>query len=343
MTRAIQLAQMATKAVGTNPKVGAVLVYNHRIIGEGYHHKYGEGHAEVNCIHAVSPEDQDKISDATIYVTLEPCHHYGKTPPCVELIIKHNIKHVVLGTIDPNPKVGGQSIAKLTALGINVVVGVCEDACKSLIAPFVKMMNEKIPWITLKLAKSKYNYMAGHDGQVWLSGPASKLYVHRMRADMDGIMIGTNTALVDNPSLTTRLVDGDHPTRIVLDRHGKIPTTSKIFTDGIPTVIVGASKRSLQTNVSIIPMESSDEGHLKSIMRQLYSRGIYRLMVEGGPSLLKSIIKEDLWDAAVVINTPHELSEGILAPNINGYKIKTKLIGKDKIVVMTRISYNNIN
>jgi len=194
MKRALELAARGTKFVKSNPKVGAVLVYQNRILGEGYHQKYGEGHAEVNCIKSVKKVDHHLIEKSTIYITLEPCFHTGKTPPCVDLIIKNKIQNVVIGTLDPNPKAGGQSIEKLKSLNINVTVGILEKECKQIIQPFIKMMNKK-PWVILKFAKSKYNYMASDNGQVWLSSQSSKLLVHNMRANVDGIMIGTNSLL----------------------------------------------------------------------------------------------------------------------------------------------------
>ena len=323
MKRALELAARGTKFVKSNPKVGAVLVYQNRILGEGYHQKYGEGHAEVNCIKSVKKVDHHLIEKSTIYITLEPCFHTGKTPPCVDLIIKNKIQNVVIGTLDPNPKVGGQSIEKLKSLNINVTVGILEKECKQIIQPFIKMMNKK-PWVILKFAKSKYNYMASDNGQVWLSSQSSKLLVHNMRANVDGIMIGTNTAATDNPALTTRLVDGDNPIRIVLDREGKLDKSLTLFTDELTTIYVTSTKRDLPDNVNVLIHNFDAENHMDNLMGRIYELGIYRLMIEGGAALLKSVVKNNSWDEAVVISTRHELNEGKLAPNING-KLLSKI------------------
>ena len=330
MRRALRLAAQGTKAVKDNPKVGAVLVHDGRIIGEGFHEIHGQGHAEVNCINSVKNNDKHLISDATIYITLEPCFHEGKTPPCVDLIIKNKIKEVVIGAVDPNPKVSGKSISKLKSLGIKVTQGILEDECKALIQPFIRMMS-KYPWVQLKFAKSKHNYMASNEGQVWLSTPASKLLVHRMRDKVDGIMIGTNTALIDDPALTTRLIDGDSPVRIVLDSKGILPQDLKVLSDGNPTIYVTSVDRILPSNVTLLVHDFDQENHLQNLLAELYKLGIYRLMVEGGATLLKSFAKEKLWDEALVINTLHELNEGKKAPNLMGKLISQIDIDTDTI------------
>lgn len=331
MDRALQLAKKATKKIKTNPAVGAVLVYQDKVIGEGYHQVYGEAHAEVNCILSVLEKNKKLISESTIYVTLEPCHHTGKTPPCVDLIIKHNIQRVVIGTLDPNPKVGGQSIEKLKSKNIAVTVGICEEACQEIIKPFLKSLHHQLPWVILKLAKSKYNFMAPPSGEVWFSNHLTKIKTHQLRADVDGILIGTNTALIDNPSLTTRYIQGAHPTRIVLDRTGKLPLELNIFQDGHKTIYVTSKKRNLGTNVTEILIDFTNENHLINIFSELYKMGIYRLLIEGGPTLMKTIVQQNLWDEAIVISTEHPLSEGIKAPNINGKLVSTLHMNSDMI------------
>lgn len=337
MQRAIELAKLGTNSVKANPKVGSVLVHLDRIIGEGYHMKYGEGHAEINCLESVKKEDQHLIAESSIYVTLEPCHHQGKTPPCVDLIIKSNIKEVIIGVTDPNPKVGGQSIAKLKSIGVSVVEGICEEECLNLIRPFIKSMNQKLPWIHLKFAKSKYNCMASEEGQVWLSSPQSKLYVHRLRSYVDAIMIGTNTAKVDDPSLTTRLVDGDHPIRIVLDRQGELSSDLKVLSDGHPTIYVTSQARTLPEFVTVLIHNFEQENHLENLLLNLYDQNIYSVLVEGGPTLLKSFSKSNLWDEATVINTQHELDSGMKAPNLNGGLIKRIQCASDMIDNFRRV------
>ena len=331
MQRAIELAKLGTKAVKSNPKVGSVLVHKNRIIGEGYHMKYGESHAEVNCIESVRKEDQHLIAQSRIYVTLEPCHHQGKTPPCVDLIIKHNIKEVIIGITDPNPKVSGQSIAKLRSIGVSVVEGICKEECHNLIHPFIKLMNQKLPWIHLKFAKSKFNYMAAKEGQVWLSTPQSKLHVHTLRSDVDAIMIGTNTAKEDDPSLTTRLVDGDHPLRIVLDRKGELSSDLNVLSDGHPTIYVTDRVRTLPSFVKLLIHDFDHENHLEKLLSNLFNLKILSIIVEGGSTLLKSFNNFNLWDEATVIDTQHELNSGMKAPNLNGILVTRTYCDSDVI------------
>jgi len=322
MQRAIVLAKLGTKAVRSNPKVGSILVHKNRIIGEGYHKKYGDAHAEVNCIESVRKKDQHLIAQSRIYITLEPCYHRGKTPPCVDLIIKNNIKEVIIGITDPNPKVSGQSIAKLRFTGISVVEGICKEECHNLIRPFIKLMNQNSPWIHLKFAKSKFNYMAAKEGQVWLSTPQSKLYVHTLRSDVDAIMIGTNTAKIDDPSLTTRIVDGDHPIRIVLDRKGELSSDLNILSDGHPTIYVTSRERTLPSFVKLLIHDFDHENQLEKLLPKLFKLKIFSIIVEGGSTLLKSFSNFNLWDEATVIDTQHELNSGMKAPNLNGILVK---------------------
>ncbi len=336
MRRALALAALGSKKVKDNPKVGAVLVFDNRIIGEGYHIQHGEAHAEVNCLNSVNKKNKHLISDATLYVTLEPCFHEGKTPPCVDLIIKNKIKTIVLGATDPNPKVAGKSIQKLRHLGVHVIEGILEKECKELIQPFIKMMMDRSPWVQLKFAKSKFNYLASKNAQVWLSSEQSKLYTHRLRSDVDGIMIGTQTALIDDPALTTRLVEGENPVRIILDRQGKLPKHLKVFTDGLPTIYVTTKERSFPHAINVVLHDFEIEDSLKALLNKLYQNGIYRLMVEGGASLLQSFQKKELWDEAVVIHTANELNEGKKAPNLIGRLIQKIDIDADLVCILRK-------
>lgn len=336
MKRALALAALGTKKVKDNPKVGAVLVHNDNIIGEGYHMVYGQGHAEVNCINSVKETDINLIADSKIYITLEPCFHEGKTPPCVDLILKNKIREVIIGTTDPNPKVGGKSIEKLKSHGIKVTVGILEEECKKMIRPFVKMMLQKMPWVLLKFAKSRHNYLATENSQIWLSTPHSKLYAHHLRTNIDGILIGTNTALIDNPSLTTRLVEGEHPIRIVLDRTGKLPNHLTLFTDLLPTIYVTSQERILPDNVKVIIHNFEQDESLSNLLKTLYQNNIYKLMVEGGGELLSSIHKDKLWDEAIVIHTNHYLNKGKKAPNLEGKLTKKIELDEDIIHLIER-------
>ncbi len=336
MQRAIQLAQLSTKDIRSNPSVGAVLVFDNKIIGEGYHQKYGEGHAEVNCIKSVSSINKKHLSKSTLYVTLEPCSHYGKTPPCAELIIAHQIPRVVIGIVDPNPKVAGKGIEILRSQGIDVNIGVCSPKCQNLILPFLKMLNYQRPWILLKFAKSKYNYMASPDQQVWLSQHHTRIHTHRQRADVDAILIGTGTTITDNPKLNTRYIDGDDPMRIVLDRTGKIASETQMLSDGLPTIYVTESERILDKQIIQIKLDFSEENHLITLLKILYDMGYCRILVEGGPTLLKSFVNQNLWDEAMIINTDHPLNEGLKAPHLSGTKFKEYEISGDSIEYILR-------
>lgn len=336
MLRAIELAQRAGKDVQSNPLVGAVLVYQDRIIGEGYHQVYGQAHAEVNCIHSVLDKDKAYISESTIYVTLEPCFHYGKTPPCVDLILKHKIPHVVIGLEDPFDKVDGKSIQKLREHNVKVTLNVCATACRKLIAPFLKGVEHQLPWVICKWAVSKHGYMGAKDEQIWLSGALTKIYTHRQRSQIDAILVGTGTAILDNPKLNTRQVDGDNPRRVVLDRNNRIPDKHHLLSDELETIIITEKKRELAENKLQIIFDFDADDFWQRLLHLLYQQGIYRLLVEGGGQTLKSILKTSLWDEAHVIETNHPLDHGVKGPNLTARLKKEWLIGNDIIKVIER-------
>ena len=296
MRRAIQLAKCGEAAVAPNPMVGAVIVYNDRIIGEGYHQKYGGPHAEVNAVRSVHIVEgktihclcgDNTLSDArqyfaqsTIYVTLEPCSHWGKTPPCCEMIIANGFGRVVVGMQDPNAKVDGEGIRRMREAGIEVVVGVLEDECRAINPCFQTYHSLRRPKITLKWAQMADGTMGckTEDGQrLHISTPFTEMLVHRLRSRCQAIMVGTNTALQDNPSLTTRLWRGNSPLRVTVDRKGRLHDSLKVLSDGMETVVY-------RNEI------------LSEILYDLHKRGVQHLMVEGGGKLLQSFIASNLWD-----------------------------------------------
>lgn len=329
LERCYHLARLAGRDVGTNPNVGAVLVHKQRIIGEGYHKKYGEAHAEVNALASVKAEDQKYVKEATLYVSLEPCCIHSKTPPCTKAILAAGIKEVHVGAVDPFEGIAGRGIALLREHGVTVTVYEAADA-KYLIAPFVTFHKKQRPHITLKWAKSKYNYLGLPDVQVWLTNDFTNVHTHQLRARMDAILIGTNTAILDNPTLTTRHVQGNSPLRLVLDLQHRIPLTHRLLSDQLATVIFASSSRDLPPEKEIMPVKEK-ELLLPTILDYCHNKGIVNLLVEGGATLHKSLIKADLWDEAMVISTEHELAEGIKAPNVHGKLVDSKQIASDKI------------
>ena len=292
MRRCLQLARCGEAGAPPNPMVGAVVVCDGRIIGEGYHRCCGGPHAEVNAISSV--KEKHLLSRSTIYVSLEPCAHYGKTPPCADLIVRSGIPRVVIGCTDPFAKVNGLGIKKLKDAGCEVLVGVLEDECRKLNRRFFTFHQKHRPWITLKWAQSEDGFI-GKDERVILSNALTQTLVHRLRARNGAILVGTRTALIDNPTLTTRYWTGPSPLRLTIDRHGILPPTLHLKDNSTPTVIYSH--------------ESIEE-----ILADLYNRGIQSLIVEGGTKLLQSFIDAGLWDEARIETAPVRLGEGVKAP-----------------------------
>ena len=253
--RCIELASNGLCNAAPNPMVGAVIVHNGKIIGEGYHAKCGEGHAEVNAIRSV--KDDTLLKEATIYVSLEPCSHYGKTPPCADLIISKGIPRVVVGCIDPFSQVSGRGIRKLREAGIDVTVGVLEEECKNLIRRFVTFNTQKRPYITLKWAESADGYIdinRENGSPVVLSTPVTSMYVHKQRAEHKAILVGRRTALLDNPSLTTRNWYGKNPLRLVIDRNLTLPAELKLFDHSTPTMVFTEKQKNSEDNLEYVAL-----------------------------------------------------------------------------------------
>lgn len=317
MARAVQLAKLAGTDTQSNPMVGAVIVHDNQIIGEGYHVSFGGPHAEVNAINNVQAKHLHLLPQSTIFVTLEPCNHFGKTPPCVNRILESGIQHVVIGCTDPNPQMSGKSIEKLRKHGCKVSFGILGRECKQLIQPFEVLLSRDRPYVHLKFAKSKDNFIGISGKQVWLSNSLVKVYTHHLRSQLDAIMIGTNTALIDNPSLTTREVDGPSPIRVILDRTGRIPSNHTLYTDPAVTWTYSYQPNSLRAEKHTFHL-GKNQWSLQTILQDLRSKGVNHLMVEGGASLLNAFILDELWDEAHVMSTTQYLGSGIKAPNIDG-------------------------
>lgn len=315
LKRCVLLAKRAGKKVKANPQVGAILVHENQIIGEGYHKKYGGPHAEVNAINAVSDQNKHLISKSTLYVSLEPCNHHGKTGPCSDFILEQKIPHVVIAQRDPNHNIENDGMGKLRAAGVRVDL-IEQVEAANLIRPFTHGALQGMPYVILKFAQSKDFYMGQKGKQVWISNPYTQHLVHKWRSEVDGIMVGSQTVQVDNPKLTTRLHHGESPMRIILDRNNSIDQRYHVMSDG---------------NESLIISESDD---LKKVLKSLYNKGIYRIMVEGGATLFKSFIKENLWHEARIISSSKSLKSGIKAPAIKGKLVRTESLADDLIQIV---------
>lgn len=319
MRRCIQLAQNALCNAAPNPMVGAVVVCDGRIIGEGYHVRCGQAHAEVNAIRSV--KEQELLKRSTIYVSLEPCSHYGKTPPCADLIIEKQIPRIVVGCLDPFSEVAGRGIKKLRDAGREVVLGMLEQECKQLVRRFVTFYTKQRPYITLKWAESADGFIDlnrsadAAQRPVFLSSNLTSMLVHKRRAEHSAIMVGTRTAMLDNPALTVRHWAGRSPVRVVLDRKLQLPLNLQVFDGNIPTLVFSEVERNAYRGVEYVAVDYDDE-ILSQVMHALYERKLQSLMVEGGSVLLQSFIDAGLWDEIVVEEAPCLLQSGVKSPEI---------------------------
>ena len=326
MNRCIELAKLGAGKVAPNPMVGAVLVYEDRIIGEGYHQLFGAAHAEVNCIASVNDTDKTFISKSTLYVSLEPCAHYGKTPPCADLIIANKIPRVVIGCKDPFAKVNGLGIKKLQDAGIEVIENVLHLEAMDLNKRFFCFHKNKRPFIILKWAESADGYIAKKNNEaVAISNSITTHWVHKMRAEEAAIMVGANTALYDNPALTTRKWAGQNPLRITIDKNLELSPTAAIKNNDAPVFIFNQIKSGVEENVHYIRMENSHDV-LPQLMDILYEKNIQSLIVEGGTQLLQSFFYKNLWDECFIItNSSMQLHQGVSAPVISVNAVKKQV------------------
>ena len=329
MRRALQLARQGGGHTSPNPMVGAVVVHEGRIIGEGFHRCCGKAHAEVNAIAAV--RDQSLLPESTIYVTLEPCSHYGKTPPCAKLLIEKRVKRVVVGTLDPFEKVSGRGVAMLREAGIEVEVGVLESECRELNKRFFTAHTTGMPWVQLKWAQSADAFIANEDGSVHFSTPLTLSLMHRERSMADAIVVGAGTVKIDNPSLTTRYWSGNSPLRVVLDRNLSIPSDCNVLNDGGKTLIYNEKKEEIKGAVQWAELDTTEP---ETWLRDLYRRGVTSVMVEGGANVLQQLIDSGIWNEIRIETAPVTLGGGIKAPQVDMSGATRQVIDRNTIFIM---------
>ena len=326
--RCIELAKKAVGKTYPNPLVGSVIVHNGKIIGEGYHHKAGENHAEINAINSV--EDKSLISESTIYVSLEPCAHFGKTPPCALKIVELGFKKVVIGATDSHDKVNGKGKKIIQDAGIEVVSGVLEEECIDLNKRFFTFHKKKRPFIILKWAESGDGFLDKDFKPTQIGNALTKQFVHLLRSQEHAILVGTNTALTDNPSLTTREIVGRNPVRILIDFELKVPENFNIYNDEAETLVFNSIKNSEEGNVKFITIEK--ENFLQNLMEKLYENQIQSVIIEGGSFTLQQFIEAQLWDEAIIIKNENLfLENGTKAPEFNFKPYKTENFRDNKI------------
>ncbi|MGA9212744.1 bifunctional diaminohydroxyphosphoribosylaminopyrimidine deaminase/5-amino-6-(5-phosphoribosylamino)uracil reductase RibD [Kaistella sp.] len=312
--RCIELAQKALGKTYPNPLVGSVIVYNDEIIGEGFHEKAGQPHAEINAINSV--KNPELLKESTIYVSLEPCSHFGKTPPCANKIVEIGFKKVVIGTLDSHEKVNGKGKQIIENAGIEVVSGVLRKECIDLNKRFFTFHQKKRPFVILKWAESADGFLDKNFKPTQIGNDLTKQFVHQLRSEEHAILVGTNTALTDNPSLTTREVSGRNPVRILIDFDLKVPRNFNIYNDESETLVFNAVKNSEENNVKFITIEK--ENFLENLMQKLYGNQIQSVIIEGGSFTLNQFIKENLWDEAIIIKNENLILEnGTKAPKFD--------------------------
>lgn len=335
--RCFDLARLGAGSVSPNPMVGAVLVHQDRIIGEGWHQQYGQAHAEVNAVRSVKPEDQPFISQSTLYVSLEPCNIFGKTPPCTNLILQNKIPKVVISCLDQTPEVAGKGVELLRKNGVEVITGILEEEGKMLSRFRNHFVTQKRPYIILKYAQTLNGKFGKANEQVWISNEYSKRLVHKWRSEVDAILVGTHTARIDNPALTNRLYFGKSPLRIVFDKYLQLPENLQLLDQQSPTLVVTSKPQTEIFNVDYLTVPF-DTDFLAALLPYLYEKKIAILLVEGGATLLSQFIQNNLWDESRVLIGNTILQEGIPAPFISGEIAQQYSLGSDQI-----ICYRNVD
>jgi len=337
MQRCIDLARLGEGNVAPNPMVGAVIVLNDCIIGEGYHQKYGEAHAEVNAVNSVV--DKSVLKDATIYVSLEPCAHFGKTPPCSDLLVQYQFKRVVIGCQDSFSEVSGKGIQKLKDAGIEVRVGVLEEKCRELNKRFFTFHEMKRPYIILKWAQTQDGFIdiKRDDSTVginWISSPETKVLVHKWRSEEQSILVGKNTVLNDNPTLTVREVTGNNPIRIILDSHLEIKKEANVLNEDAPTIVFNKLKDEVIGTVCYLKLADLE---VQTVVNALYDLSIQSIFIEGGAKILQSFIDSKVWDEARVILGTNSFNEGVKAPFISILPTTSFDFSSDKVFIYTNL------
>ena len=321
MQRCLDLAQKASGKTYPNPLVGCVIVHNDQIIGEGFHEKAGENHAEINAINSV--KNPGLLKDSTIYVSLEPCAHFGKTPPCANKIVEIGFKKVVIGTLDSHHKVNGKGKQIIEEAGIEVVSGVLEKECQELNKRFFTYHQKQRPFIILKWAESSDQFLDKDFKPSQIGNPLTKQFVHQLRSQEHAILVGTQTALIDNPSLTTREIVGRNPVRILIDFDLKVPTHFNLYNDEAETIVFNSTKDEIEGNLRFIKIEKKNL--LENLMGKLYEQQIQSVIIEGGSFTLQQFIDQDFWDETIIVKNENlKLLNGTKAPKFNFKKFETK-------------------
>lgn len=342
MRRCLELAKNGLGTTYPNPMVGSVIVFDDKIIGEGWHRKAGEPHAEVNAVNSV--KDKSLLKKSTIYVSLEPCSHYGKTPPCCDLIIENEIPNVVIGTVDPNIKVAGNGIKKLIEAGKNVKVGVLEIECAELNKRFFTFHEKKRPYIILKWAETQDGFIAPEEilrksqndneqKPVWITNEFSRQLVHKWRSEEQAILVGTQTVIDDNPKLDVRDWTGESPIRIVLDQNNRIPKDNYIFNNEVKTIILCQSIIAIKKENCIFEIVDFEQNLVQQILFVLYKHQIQSIIIEGGRQTLQTFIDENLWDEARIFIGKSNFGNGTKAPTIALKNSEKNLIGTDELIL----------
>ncbi|REG94733.1 diaminohydroxyphosphoribosylaminopyrimidine deaminase [Flavobacterium aquicola] len=336
MSRCIALAKNGLGTTYSNPMVGSVIVYDGKIIGEGWHKKAGEPHAEVNAVNSV--QDKSLLSKATIYVSLEPCSHFGKTPPCCDLIIKNKIPNVVVGTVDPFSEVSGNGIKKLIEAGIHVTVGILEEECNELNKRFFTFHQKKRPYIILKWAQSQDDFIAPLEKlekkPVWITNTYSRQLVHKWRTEEQAILVGTQTVLDDNPKLNARDWYGNNPVRLVLDQNSRIPKGNAVFDNQARTIVFTNSQNTIPEENTTFERIDFKQNIASQIADSLYKNNIQSVIIEGGLRTLQTFIDADLWDEARVFRGNINLGKGIQAPLLPKTNSEKHLIERDELTIL---------
>lgn len=334
--RCLQLGKNGIGTTRPNPSVGAVIVHDNKIIGEGFTSPYGESHAEVNAINSV--KKQELLQKSTMYVTLEPCSHFGKTPPCSDLIVRKKIPNVVIGCIDTNSLVSGKGVERLKKGGCNVIVGILEEECLKHHKRFFAVQNKKRPYIILKWAETQDGFIAPatKNGQqpVWISNKYSQQMVHKWRAEEHTILVGTNTVIADNPQLTVRSYSGNNPIRVVLDKNLRLPKNSNVFDKNVTTIVFTEVKKESKDNLIFEKIDFS-KNIAQQICNVLYIHKIQSVIIEGGRQTLQTFIDESLWDEARVFIGSIYFEKGVERPNFKGKLRVTKNVKQDVLKLYT--------
>ncbi|MGZ5245349.1 MAG: bifunctional diaminohydroxyphosphoribosylaminopyrimidine deaminase/5-amino-6-(5-phosphoribosylamino)uracil reductase RibD [Bacteroidia bacterium] len=334
--RCLELAQNGCGNTSPNPMVGSVIVHKDTIIGEGFHHACGEAHAERNAINSV--REKNLLPHSTLYVNLEPCAHFGRTPPCADFIIENKIPKVVIGSGDPFKHVAGEGIRKLQAAGIEVITDVLRDKCLELNKRFFMYHNKKRPYIILKWAQTLDGFVAREDySSKWISNPYSRLVVHKWRAEEDAIFAGTNTVFCDDPQLTSREMRIKNPVRIVLDKNGKIPSNYKIFDGSVKTIVLtGKPKKSTNPNTAFAYIDFAENAFMPGLMDFFYEQQFLSVFVEGGATLINTFLQQNIWDEARVFTSNTQFTNGIKAPDLPKHFLADTYMIKDDILNIYR-------